>query len=256
MEKLLDNYYEWLKKNTIINKIGEYTEVTTPFLDRHNDCIQFYMKKIDDNNIFMTDDGYVLSDLEDSGFNINTPRRKELLETILLNYHIKLDKDNCLTVNTSIDNFPIAKNFYIQGILTINDLYNVNRKNVSSLFTEDISNFFDDNELNYNENIKVSGKSGLDHNIDYLLSPVKKRNIPERYLKAINNPDSNNTKSTLFIWDDIKNTRKTKNKMYVILNDSNSKISSNIISAYKNYGVEPLLWSKKEEILEKINEAI
>lgn len=252
MKELLDNYYEWLKQNTIVNEIGEYTEVTTPFLDRHNDCIQFYMKKIDSKNIFITDDGYVLSDLEDCGFNINTPRRKNLLETILLNHHIKLDEDNCLTVTTSVDKFAIAKHFYIQGILAINDLYNINRKNVASLFIEDISSFFDDNELSYNENIKLTGKSGLDHNIEYLFSPIKRKNIPERYLKAINNPDNNNTKSTLFIWDDIKNARKTENKMYVILNDSNSKVNSNIIEAYKNYGIEPLLWSKKEEILKTI----
>ncbi|SCI82413.1 Domain of uncharacterised function DUF1829 [uncultured Clostridium sp.] len=256
MKELIDNYYKWLKQNTIVNELGEYTEVTTPFLDRHNDCIQFYMKKDSDNNIYLTDDGYVLSDLEDCGFTFNSSKRKELLNNILLNYHIKLDKDKCLTTTTSIDNFAFKKHFYIQGILAINDLYTTSRSTVASLFAEDVAEFLDMNELDYNENIKLTGKSGYDHNIDYIFSGSKRKNIPERYLKVINNPNKSNTESTLFTWNDIKNTRKKDNKMYVVLNDTNSKIKSDILTAYKAYDIEPLLWSDKDYILSKLSNAI
>lgn len=255
MKNLIDNYYKWLKHNTYINEIGEYIEVTTPFLDMHNDCIQIYMKKIANGDVILTDDGYVLSDLEDYGFTFNTPKRKQLLKNILLNYHMELDENKCLIATTSIDNFPLRKHFFIQGILAINDLYTVSRSSVSSLFAEDVSNFLDTNDIFYNENIKLTGQSGFDHNIDYVLPKMKKKNIPERYLKVINNPNKNNTESTIFTWNDLKNIRKSNNIdniMYVILNDSSQSIKSDLINAYKSYDIKPLLWTNQESILSNL----
>ncbi len=249
MQQLIDSYYSWLKENTLLNQVGEYTEVTTPFLDMHNDCIQFYMKKIDDNNVFLTDDGYVLDDLESCGFNFKSNRRKELLNNILLNYHLVLDKNNCITTTTSISNFPHRKHFYIQGIMAINDLYCLNKSNVSSIFAEDFANFMDDNDILYNENLKLTGKSGFDHNIDYVLPGLRRKNLPERYLKVINNPNKSNTESVLFTWDDIKNTRRKENGMYVVLNDIDNKVKPDIISAFKSYDITPLFWSNKKELI-------
>ncbi|MGY0374435.1 DUF1829 domain-containing protein [Clostridium sp. JNZ J1-5] len=251
MKKLIESYYNWLKENTIINTIGEYTEVTTPFLDRHNDCIQFYIKKLPNNEIFLTDDGYVLNDLEDSGFTFNTLKRKNILNDILKVYHID-KKDDCLTIVTSEKDFPQRKHFYIQGILAINDLYNINKNNVASLFAEDVAKFLEENDILYNDNVKITGKSGYDHNIDYILPPNRKKNTPEKYIKVINNPSKNNTESTLFTWNDIKNYRKSPNLMFVILNDEDNKIKSDILSAYNSYDVKPLFWTKKNDIVKEL----
>lgn len=259
MKHLIDDYYRWLKQNTIVNELGEYLEITTPFIDRHNDCIQFYMKKTKNGEILLTDDGYVLSDLEDYGFNFNTPRRKQLLKNIMRNYHIELDENKCLVTKADEKNFPLKKHFYIQGILEINDLYTTSKSSVSSIFIEDVAEFLDQNDVFYNENVKITGQSGFDHNIDYVLPKMKKRNIPERYLKVINNPNKNNTESTIFTWNDLKNIRKTDsldNIMYVILNNTNQEIKSDILNAYKSYDIKPLLWSQKNEFLKTLKNAI
>jgi hypothetical protein len=255
MKELMDSYFKWLKDNTILNTLGEYTEVTTPFLDRHNDCIQFYMKKTEDDRIFLTDDGATLSDLEDCGFLFSTPKRKELLRNILVNYHIEL-KDNCLIALTDKKDFPFRKHFYIQGIMAINDLYTVGKSNVSSLFAEDFMNFLDSHEIGYTDNVKLTGQSGFDHNIDYVFAGVKNKNIPERYLKVINNPDKSNTESTLFTWYDLQSIRKKDNEMYVVLNDTTHEIKSDILLAYNNYAIKPLLWSNKKSILTHFKTAI
>lgn len=252
MKSLIEDYYKWLKQNTIVNEIGEYAEVTTPFLDMHNDCIQFYMKQLDNGNILLTDDGYVLSDLEDSGFNFNSPRRKQLLKNILINHHMELDKNKCLTAITPKEKFPLIKHFYIQGILAINDLYTTGRSTVASIFADDVANFLDNNDIFYNENIKLTGQSGFDHNIDYVLPKLKSKNIPERYLKVINNPNKNNTENTIFTWNDLKNIRKTDsmdNIMYVVLNNTTSEVKSDLITAYNSYGIKPLLWTDQESII-------
>lgn len=257
MDKLIDKYYSWLKENTITSKIGEYTEVTTPFLDRHNDCIQFYMKMDVNNNVFLTDDGWVLNDLEHSGFSINTPRRKQLLSNILNSYHLELDHNNCITATASIDNFPFRKHFFIQGIIAINDLYTVNKSSVASLFADDVAAFMDDNNLLYQDNFKITGKSGYDHNIDYVLPGLKSKDIPDRYLKLMNNPNKSTTESILFTWQDIKNTNRRKNtNMYVILNDEDKRVIRNdITTALKSYDIKPLLWSDKKTLLDNLKNA-
>lgn len=43
-----------LKKK--VNKIGEYLEIITPFLDRYNDYLKAYVKLENDNEIILTDD--------------------------------------------------------------------------------------------------------------------------------------------------------------------------------------------------------
>lgn len=75
---LLDQYWKWLKDKTTLRQINDWYEITTPHLDRHNDYIQIYARKSNDG-FLLTDDGYILDDLEMSGCPIDTPRRRELL---------------------------------------------------------------------------------------------------------------------------------------------------------------------------------
>ena len=105
IDTLIENYFRWLKDNTAIKLINnDWTEITTPYLDRHNDCLQIYVKK-ENNNIIITDDGSVIDDLTLSGCLLNTPRRMEILNTTIRGFGVSLE-NNQLVVNTCIDNFP------------------------------------------------------------------------------------------------------------------------------------------------------
>lgn len=75
---LLDKYLSWLKSKTVVREVNGWAEVTTPYLDRHNDYLQIYIKQENDS-FLLTDDGYVLNDLELSGAKINSPKREQLL---------------------------------------------------------------------------------------------------------------------------------------------------------------------------------
>lgn len=55
IKQLIDDYIHWLKKEITFEKIGEYYEITTPFLNSANDFIQIYVR-IDKDTIFFTDD--------------------------------------------------------------------------------------------------------------------------------------------------------------------------------------------------------
>ena len=53
MQEIINNYLDWFKASTIITPIEsankETVKVSTMFLDSHNDGIEFYIQKIDDN---------------------------------------------------------------------------------------------------------------------------------------------------------------------------------------------------------------
>lgn len=55
IKQLIDDYIHWLKKEITFEKIGEYYEITTPFLNSANDFIQIYVR-IDKDIIFFTYD--------------------------------------------------------------------------------------------------------------------------------------------------------------------------------------------------------
>ena len=45
---LLDQYAQWVRDKSILREVNEqYVEITTPYLDRHNDYTQIYVRKDD-----------------------------------------------------------------------------------------------------------------------------------------------------------------------------------------------------------------
>lgn len=76
--QLMEIYLQWLRDNTVLTQVNDtWGKMSTPFLDRHNDCLEVYVRHEGDQ-IILTDDSYILDDLKMSGFNLNTARRKEL----------------------------------------------------------------------------------------------------------------------------------------------------------------------------------
>jgi hypothetical protein len=57
IEQLLKNYREWLKDKTTLRQIdGSWVEITTPYLDRHNDALQIYVRR-ENGTFVLTDEG-------------------------------------------------------------------------------------------------------------------------------------------------------------------------------------------------------
>ena len=45
IQSLINDYTNWLKSEITFSQIGEYYEITTPFLDPSNDYLQIYVKQ-------------------------------------------------------------------------------------------------------------------------------------------------------------------------------------------------------------------
>ncbi len=45
IERLLNDYRAWLKDRTTLREVnGAWVEIRTPYLDRHNDALQIYVR--------------------------------------------------------------------------------------------------------------------------------------------------------------------------------------------------------------------
>ena len=58
-QRLIDEYLRWLKEQIEITEIDGSCQISTPFLDRHNDAIEIYVEK-KDGSLRLTDDGYTI----------------------------------------------------------------------------------------------------------------------------------------------------------------------------------------------------
>ena len=137
LEVLIEGYWDWLKDQMNLREIDDCVEITTPYLDRHNDFLQIYARR-NDEGFVLTDDGYVVEDLELSGCKIESPRRRALFYTTLKGFGVETN-NNALEVKVTPGNFAVRKHNLVQAMLAVNDLSYVAPSTVESLFHEDVA---------------------------------------------------------------------------------------------------------------------
>lgn len=246
--QLIASYAEWLRKRITFVELEHACEITTPFLDRHNDYLQLYAR-LESDGFLLTDDGATIRDLDLSGCEIRSGRRRILLDTLLRGYGVQLTDDE-LQVHANVETFPQRKHSLVQAILAVNDMFLTARGHVASLFLEDVEQYLSSHEVRFVRNAQFTGKSGFTHAFDFVI-PRSQRG-PERILRAINNPDRNSATNFLFAWNDTRDARPAGSKGFAILNDQERAPSSDVLSALRQYGSTPMLWSRREEFVEEL----
>ena len=248
IQVLLDQYWNWLRDKTTLRRINGWVEITTPYLDRHNDRIQIYAMR-QDSGYVLADGGYVLDDLEQSGCKIDGGRREALLQMTLNGFGVRR-AENQLEVNASKSNFALRKHNLVQAMLAVNDLFYLAQPMVVSLFYEDVVNWLNASNVRYISNVKFTGASGYDHLFQFVIP--KSTEQPERILRPINRPNRERAQSMAFSWIDTKDVRPPESRAYTILNDSDSGVSANVLDAMRNYEVNPILWSERDKALSEL----
>jgi hypothetical protein len=248
IQVLLDKYLLWLKDKTVLRQVNDWVEITTPYLDRHNDYLQMYARK-ENGSFVLTDDGYVIGDLRRAGCELESKKRKDLLTQTLNGFGVKL-VDEMLTVHAAPENFSLKKHNLVQAMLAVNDLFYLAVPMVASLFLEDVAAWLDLNDIRYTPKVKFTGKTGYDHLFDFVIPASRKQ--PERILHAINRPSRETAQSLAFSWIDTKEVRPANSRSYAILNDTEHAPTITVLDALKNYDVSPVLWSRREEVKEEL----
>ncbi len=248
IEKLLKDYRDWLRDKTSLRELdGSWVEITTPYLDRHNDALQIYALR-DGGGYTLTDDSYIIHDLEASGCKLDTEKRKDLLRMTLNGFGVRLN-DQAIEVKATPENFPLRKHNLIQAMLAVNDLFYLAKPVVESLFYEDVVAWLDANDIRYTPNVKFTGISGYDQHFDFAIP--KSRKQPERILQAINRPTRETALLFINAWTDTRQVRSADSKAYAVLNDE-LPISGSVIDALKNYDIRPVPWTQRIEVVTEL----
>ena len=244
----LDEYQKWLKDKTTLRQVqNDWVEVTTPFLDRHNDYLQIYARKR--NGLYsLTDDGYIIEDLEQSGCSLESPKRQLLLRMTLAGFGVK-QKDKRLEIQASAGEFAQRKHDLIQAMLAINDMFYMARPFVESLFFEDVMSWFDSYDIRYTPRVKLPGQ-GFDHLFDFVIP--KSRIHPERFVQTLTRPTRRAAENAAFSWIDIREVRESNAQAFAFLNDQEQEIPPRVIDALESYDVRSVPWSHREEVVSNL----
>jgi hypothetical protein len=248
-KRLVDAYVDWLRERITVLDVNGACEITTPFLDRHNDRLQIYVQH-SPNGLRLTDDGYIVGDLEASGCALDTPLRKQMLHATLNGFGVGLADDGELFVNASEESFPQKKHALVQAMLAVNDMFMTAKQRVVSFFWDDVSRFLQGNDIRFTPNIHFTGKSGFGHRFEFVIPRSKSQ--PERILRAINNPSRDPALSLIFAWTDCRDTRPPESRAYAVLNDSEEAISQDVLGAFNHYDIKPILWSRRNDFVDEL----
>jgi hypothetical protein len=248
IEKLLKDYRDWLKDKITLRQLnGSWVEITTPYLDRHNDALQIYARS-ENGALILTDDSYIIHDLEASGCKLDTQKRKDLLQMTLKGFGVKLNHE-AIEVQATPENFPLRKHNLIQAMLAVNDLFYLAKPIVESLFYEDVVAWLDANDIRYTPSVKFTGISGYDHHFHFAIPKSKKR--PERVVQAITRPTRDNALLFINAWGDTRQVRAPESRAYAVLNDE-QPIPGAVLEAFRNYDIRPVPWTERIDVVTEL----
>jgi hypothetical protein len=240
-QNLADQYKNWLAQDITVESEGDVCVLTVPFLDRHRDFLQIYIRETSDG-LVLSDDGYVIRDLRISGLDIDTPRRESALNEILRSFDVSRQGDE-LVVSVSSDNPAQRKHDLLQAMLAVGDLIHLAQPTVSSVFKEDVQRYLSSKGIPHIADVSVEGESGLSHSFDIVIAPFGKH--PERYLKSINIPRRENIVEFIFSWQDAKIRRPPHSQAFVILNDELQPVGRRLLDALDKYEIHSIPWSDR-----------
>jgi len=245
IRELIEKYVQWLKDKTLLREIGgDWVEITTPNVDRHNDYLQIYAKKRN-GGFILSDGGYILDDLSSSGCKLDSPKRKDLLKMTLAGFGVRQNEEDALQITATGDNFALKKHNLLQAMLAVNDLFFLASPSVASLFYEDVVSWLDLMEIRHTPKVKLTGRSGYDHMFHFVIP--KSRTAPERIVETINRPNRETAQEFAFKWIDTRETRPSDSRAYAFLNDQAQPVPQGVIDALQNYETTPVLWSNRDK---------
>ena len=115
-----------------------------------------------------------------------------------------------------------------------------------SYFADVVALKLDSCHVFYTPNVGIRGVSSYEHNFDFLFQ--RSANHPTRFCQAPNRFDKDAVKDIMFGWDDTKKDPKRRDsRLIVIGDDRQTPLQRGALTAFRNYGVTVIPYSKLEE---------
>ena len=247
---LASSYASWLKNGIDAKSMSDTTsELTTPFVDRHNDHLQVYAERRAPDLFLLTDDGYIWSELKSSGVETRGSRREDVVQSLLSGHGVQL-KGRELQIESSSAELGKKVHNLVQAMLSLDDMFVLAQPTTGPTFIHDVAHFFDESDIRYTAAAKFSGKSGLDHLINFVIP--KSRRAPERFVQVINSPRRDRIQNLLFAVSDTRTVRQGDTEFYAVVNDSRRGVEADVATALNTYDVKARAWSHRQEMVEEL----
>lgn len=242
-DSFIDDYWDWLRKETTSQKIGEWTCITLPLLDASNDDIALYAK-VSGDSIAFSDDGYTLASLQMSGVKLTESRRNRI-KRITQKYGAYIDETGCVALESD-GNRGDALNRFAQTLVALSSVQETAQRHVSEYFADDVAEVLDSCHVYYTANVGIRGLSNYSHTFDFLFQ--KNANKPTRFCQAPNSFGKDTVRNIMWSWDDTRRaTTRSDAKLIVIGNDRDKPLQTTAVEAFENYGVTVIPWSQLKE---------
>lgn len=258
VEQISKEYFNWFKDSNKFTVHEDIIEINTPSVDSFGDNINLILKP-EGNKIRISDDAYVVWNLEAHGINITKKKskRNNLLKSILAFESVSLDTNtNEIYKISSIKNIGQNIHEVIQSISKVTDLMYLNRANVKSVFSEDVFNYLKENktEYDYFPNLQIIGQSKLPFNFDALFTT---NNRVKKLSKFYNSFSKSTVENALLSWLDTIRDREERFdgtlKMAIVVNDDNNKsLSRDYLDALSEYEIDVIPFSDKQKFRESL----
>ena len=245
--KLTEEYHNWVSESTTLREVENCVEITTPFLDRHNDMMQIFAT-VSGDEIILSDDGYTIEDLEFCGFNVDTSSRRKLIEQNLNGFGVKRN-GNDLVARATAQDFALCMHNLLQAMIAIDDLYYLATSPNVSRFDAELVTWLNDSGIHFVAK-KFKGRTGYDVEYKYVIPASGK--MPERILMAIDNPDRSSVEQVAFRWLDTRDVRPRDARLYPILNDAQRLSVEKEMDALRSHRIKPVPWSERESVLDEL----
>lgn len=248
IDELIDNYHRWLRSNTMssVDDVSNWATITTPFSGVFNDLLEIYVQQTN-GKFVMSDDGETLHNLALVGAKVRKgEKRSELFNQVLLNYGLKLNRDE-LWLEATPENFSQKKHNFLSALIELNDISLLSTHNIASLFKEDVRSFLDENEVVYTPDFICKGASGIEFIFDFQIAHKSQ----EIVLKSFNSLNRQNLPAFLYAWEDIRPVRERTAKKEVravaVINDVEKQVGGEFLEALESKQASYILWSKRFE---------
>ncbi len=245
---LKESFVNWLSAETSIKDIGNgKCQLSVPLLDRHNDYLQMVIEHTNDGKLLISDDGYMIHDLELYGIDISTRKRSYKADRLVKAYGAKIDDTRRIVVESTTDEYPARMAMLIQAMLTIGDLLAVDKANVDNVFKQEVEMYFRDHRVTYDVPPSFTGITGLRHNFDFEVRSSATSRI--KLIKTINSPSAKTVKSAIFSCIDLNEIDKETYSPVAVLNDREDDVSTDLVEALSSYNINAVLWSERNAYL-------
>ena len=241
IDSIVEEYGEWLKRESSVRKYGEWREITFPFLDRSNDQICFYVRVADGVTSF-TDDGYTMASLGQSEISL-TDKRRERIECAVRRFGAALNReDGQITLETE-GSRPDAMNRFIQALTDVQSMVETAQHHAAEYFADDVAAALDAHNVYYTAGVSVHGASGYEHSFDFLFQRTASQ--PTRFCQAPNRLDRDITERIIFGWNDTaKAKERTGSKLIVIGDDRERALREPVVQALISYNITVIPFSE------------